>query len=159
MCHSYLDFSISPFVGKKTPFADLSFFLTIFDDILANKNNESMEKLRAKNVSEDSKSTFRLGVFFILLGLALLVVTYDLFNLGSFMAYITWESVLMFLGVTLLICRSYLAGLICLVGGGWFFLDDIFVVVPSWIKNTYWPGAIILLGFFLIITSLIKKNR
>lgn len=37
MCHSYLDFSISPFVGKKTPFADLSFFLTIFDDILATK--------------------------------------------------------------------------------------------------------------------------
>lgn len=93
-----------------------------------------------------------------MLGLALFVATYDMLHLGGFMAYITWESVLVFLGVTLIICRSYLAGYICLVGGGWFFMKDVFPFIPKIIKVVYWPGALVLLGIFLICTSF-KKNK
>jgi len=44
-----------------------------------------------------------IGLFFIVLGVALLVATNDLLNLGSVSSYFTWETAMIFIGVLLLL--------------------------------------------------------
>lgn len=107
----------------------------------------------------DSATNIRLGIFFILLGVALIVALNDMLNLGSVSAYFTWETILMFLGLIMFINKSFLAGFLCVAGGGWFMLDDIYPIVPQTIKTLYWPAVLILLGLGLILASLIKKFR
>lgn len=107
----------------------------------------------------DSAANLRLGIFFILLGVALIVALNDMLNLGNVGAYFTWESVLIFLGLIMFINKSYLAGFLCIAGGGWFMLDDIYPIVPQTIKTLYWPAVLILLGLGLILAALVKKFR
>lgn len=100
-----------------------------------------------------------IGLFFILLGAALLVVTNDMLNLGSIMAYFTWQAIVIFLGVVLLINLKFVTGILLIAIGTWFLLDDIYVIVPEFIRISYWPSVIILAGLIFIITALIRKNR
>jgi hypothetical protein len=44
-----------------------------------------------------------IGLFFIVLGVALLVATNNLLNLGSVSSYFTWETAMIFIGVLLLL--------------------------------------------------------
>lgn len=98
------------------------------------------------------------GLFFILLGLALLVVTNDLFNLGGFREYITWQNVLIFIGTVFLINFRFIPGLLLIATGIWFLLDEIFYLeVPRVIEVAYWPAVMMLLGIIFIISALLKR--
>jgi hypothetical protein len=98
-----------------------------------------------------------LGLFFITLGVALLIATNDLLNLGSMYRYFTWETALIFIGVLLLLNLQFTGGLLMLAGGVWFLLDDINLFTPEIIKTIYWPAVIILIGLSYIISSLFKR--
>jgi hypothetical protein len=100
-----------------------------------------------------------IGLFFIVLGAALLVATNDMLNLGSISRYFTWETALLFIGVLLLLNLHIIGGLWMLALGTYFLLDDIFVVTPEIIKTMYWPAVIVLTGLALIISSFLKKKR
>jgi len=100
-----------------------------------------------------------IGLFFIVLGLALLVATNDMLHLGSVREYFTWETAMVFVGVLLLLNMQFLGGLLLIAGGGWFLMDEYFDEIPELLKTVYWPGVIILLGISFIISSLIKKNK
>jgi hypothetical protein len=100
-----------------------------------------------------------IGLFFILLGAALLIVTNDMLNLGSIHAYFTWQSILIFLGVVLVINRKFALGILFIATGTWFLLDEIYFTLPELIRILYWPAVIILVGFIFIITAMIKRNR
>jgi hypothetical protein len=97
-----------------------------------------------------------IGLFFILLGVALLVATNDLFNLGSISNYFTWETALIFIGLLLILNLHITGGLLMIAGGTWFLLDDIFVVTPDIVKIVYWPSVLILIGMSFIISSVFK---
>jgi len=99
------------------------------------------------------------GLFFIVLGLALLVATNDWLNLGGIKEYFTWETALIFIGFLLLLNLHFVPGLFMMAGGGWFLIDDYYGEIPVLIKTIYWPSVIILVGMIFIITSLIKRNR
>jgi hypothetical protein len=99
-----------------------------------------------------------IGLFFIVLGLALLVATNDLLNLGSISRYFTWETAMIFIGVLLLLNLQFTGGLLLIAGGVWFLQDHIYIVTPEIFKTFYWPAVIVLVGLSFILSSLFKRN-
>jgi hypothetical protein len=100
-----------------------------------------------------------IGLFFIVLGIALLIATNDIFNLGSVSRYFTWETLLVFIGVLLLLNLHFTGGVLMIAGGIWFLLDDIFVVTPQIINTIYWPAVIVLIGLSFILSSFLKRKN
>jgi len=99
------------------------------------------------------------GIFFILLGLALLVVTTDFLNLGSMTRYLTWEVAVIFIGIVLLANLHFIGGILMIAGGAWFLMDEIYYNIPTFIKTLYWPAVIIILGLGFIASSLLRKQK
>lgn len=99
------------------------------------------------------------GLFLIALGLALLVATNDLLNLGSVKEYFTWETALVFIGALLLLNLQFTGGLILIALGTWFFIDNKDYELPEIVKSIYWPSVIILVGLGVIISSLFKRKK
>jgi hypothetical protein len=100
-----------------------------------------------------------IGLFFIVLGIALLIATNDLLNLGSVSSYFTWETALVFIGVLLLLNLHFIGGIWLIALGTWFLLDNFFIVTPEYIKNFYWPGIIVLSGLSFILSSVFKRKN
>lgn len=113
---------------------------------------------KEEEIDVKRRERISLGLFFIIFGLALLVAINDMLHLGSVGAYFTWDSVLLFIGLIMFINQSYLVGFLCIAGGGWFLLDNIFFIVPPIVKTVYWPAVLVLIGIGLIIGSLLKKK-
>ena len=101
------------------------------------------------------------GLFLIVLGLALLVATNDMFHLGSVRDYFTWETAMIFVGLLFIVNRHFGGGLILASLGTWFLLENRNIEIPSLIRTIYWPSVIILIGLAFIISSLFgrKPNR
>ena len=100
-----------------------------------------------------------IGLFFIVLGAALLIATNDLLNLGSVSSYFTWETAMIFIGVLLLLNLQFTGGVLLIAGGVWFLQDEIFVFTPELFKTFYWPAVIALIGLSFILSSLFKRNK
>jgi hypothetical protein len=100
-----------------------------------------------------------IGLFLIVLGLALLVATNDLLGLGSVKDYFTWETALVFIGALLLLNLQFTGGLILISIGTWFFLENRDYELSEIVRTIYWPGVIILVGLGFIISSLIKRKN
>jgi len=100
-----------------------------------------------------------IGLFLIVLGLALLVATNDLLNLGSVQEYFTWETALIFIGVLLLLNLHFTGGLLMIALGAWFLIDNLNYELPPIIKTIYWPSVVILVGLGFIISSLFKRKK
>jgi hypothetical protein len=100
-----------------------------------------------------------IGLFFILLGVALLVATNDLLGLGSISEYFTWQTALIFIGLLLLLNLNFTGGLLMIAGGLWFLLDNIFIVTPEIVRTLFWPAVIVLIGISFIISSIFKLKN
>jgi hypothetical protein len=100
-----------------------------------------------------------IGLFLIILGIALLVATNDLLNLGSIANYFTWQTAMVFIGVLLLVNLNFVGGILLIAGGAWFFMEDHYMGIPSLIKTIYWPAVIMLVGLSFIISSLFKPKK
>jgi hypothetical protein len=100
-----------------------------------------------------------IGIFFVVLGLALLVATNDMLHLGGVSEYFTWETAMVFIGVLLLLNLQFIGGILLIAGGSWFLLDRYFDEIPDIIRTVFWPGVIVLLGISFIISSLFKKSK
>jgi hypothetical protein len=100
-----------------------------------------------------------LGLFFITLGVALLIATNDLLHLGSIYRYFTWETALIFIGVILMLNLQFTGGILMIAGGVWFLRDEINLLLPENIETFYWPGVIVLIGLIYIISSLFKRIK
>ena len=99
-----------------------------------------------------------IGLFFIVLGLSLLVATNDLLNLGGIREYFTWQTALVFIGILLFVNLKFVPGIIMIAAGCWFFMDSMSYNLPEIVKTVYWPGVVILLGLSFIISSLVRKR-
>lgn len=98
------------------------------------------------------------GLFLIVLGLALLVATNDMLNLGSVRDYFTWETAMIFLGLLLILNLQFTGGLLLLAGGVWFLIDNFNYELSDTIRAIYWPAVIILVGLTFILSSLIRRK-
>jgi hypothetical protein len=99
-----------------------------------------------------------IGLFFILLGAALLVATNDLLSLGSVSRYFTWETAMVFIGVLLLLNLQFTGGLLLIAAGLWFLQDHIFIITPDIFKTFFWPAVIVLVGLSFILSSFFKRK-
>ena len=61
-----------------------------------------------------------IGLFFIVLGVALLIANTDMLHLGSMSRYFTWETAMIFIGVLLLLNLQFIGGILLIAGGIWF---------------------------------------
>jgi hypothetical protein len=100
-----------------------------------------------------------IGLFFIVLGAALLIATNDLLHLGSVNSYFTWETAMIFIGVLLLLNLQFIGGLLLIAGGVWFLKDKFFVITPDLFKTFFWPAVIALIGVSFILSSFLKRNK
>ena len=100
-----------------------------------------------------------LGLFFILLGAALLVATNDLLHLGSMHKYFTWETAMLFIGVLLLLNLNFIGGILLIAGGLWFLNENLLFVSPEFMHVYFWPVVIALVGLSFILTSLFKRKN
>jgi hypothetical protein len=99
------------------------------------------------------------GLFFIVLGLALLVATHDWLNLGSLSNYFTWETAMIFIGILLLLNLQFVGGLILIAGGIWFLREQISGINPEIFTIYYWPAVIGLIGLSFIISSVFRRKN
>lgn len=100
-----------------------------------------------------------LGIFFVTLGVALLIATNDLLNFGSMYRYFSWETALIFIGVLLLLNLHFTGGLLMIAGGFWFLQDQINIFIPEIVKTVFWPGVIVLIGISYIISSVFRRIK
>jgi hypothetical protein len=100
-----------------------------------------------------------IGIFFIVLGVALLVATNDLLGLGNISSYFTWETAMIFIGILLLLNLHFVGGLLLIAGGIWFLKDHIFIISPETFNTFYWPAVIGLIGLAFILSSIFKKKK
>jgi hypothetical protein len=100
-----------------------------------------------------------IGLFLILLGVALLVATNDLLGLGSVREYFTWQSAMVFIGALMMLNLNFVGGILLAAGGVWFWIDDYYGRIPELLKMVYWPSVIILTGLLIIFSSLIKRTK
>ena len=100
-----------------------------------------------------------IGLFFILLGAALLVATNDLLHLGNINKYFTWESAMLFIGLLLLLNLKFTGGILLIAGGLWFLKDTYFIANSEFMNIYYWPIVIGLIGFSFILSSLFKRRN
>ena len=99
------------------------------------------------------------GIFFIVLGVALLIATNDVFHLGSTASYFNWKTALIFIGVLLLLNLRFIGGVLCLAAGIWFLKDQLFPFVTDSFNIFYWPAVIGFLGLSLILSSLFRVRK
>ena len=100
-----------------------------------------------------------IGLFFILLGAALLVATNDLLHLGSIQRYFTWETAMLFIGVLLLLNLNFTGGILLIAGGLWFLKDNFLFISSDMFNKFYWPAVIGLIGLSFIISSFFKRKN
>lgn len=99
-----------------------------------------------------------IGLFFIVLGLALLVATNDMLQLGSVREYFTWETAMIFVGVLLFLNLRFTGGLLLTAVGLWFLLQRLNPDLPALVKTIFWPSVIMLLGLGFILSSIFKRK-
>ncbi len=94
-----------------------------------------------------------IGLFFIVLGVALLVATNDLLHLGSVSNYFTWETAMIFVGLLLILNLRFTGGLLLIAGGIWFLKDHFNLMSREAFNTFYWPVVIGIIGISFIISS------
>jgi hypothetical protein len=129
--------------------------------VFLNQNKKTIMKNRDQLIHRhrEHHPQISIGLFLIALGLALLVATNDMLNLGSVQDYFTWETAMIFIGVLLLLNLHFTGGLVMIALGAWFLIDRLDYELPKIIKTIYWPSVVILIGLGFIISSLFKRKK
>lgn len=100
-----------------------------------------------------------IGIFFIVLGVALLIATNDLLGLGGIHNYFTWETAIIFIGFLLLLNLHFVGGVLMIAGGVWLLKDQIYILSPEAFRTFYWPAVIGVVGLAFIFSSLFKRKN
>jgi len=99
-----------------------------------------------------------IGIFFIVLGLALLIATNDVFNLGSVSSYFNWKTAMIFIGILLLLNLEFVGGFLLIAGGIWFLQDELFPYANDTFDTFFWPAVVGVLGLSIILTAVFKRK-
>lgn len=98
------------------------------------------------------------GIFLVTLGIALLIATNDLFNLGSISDYFTWRTAMIYIGVLLFLNLEFTGGIFLVAGGIWFMRDELFPFSGDKFDIFFWPAVIGLTGISFILSSIFRKK-
>lgn len=109
---------------------------------------------------ENQRNTGRgiIGIVLILIGVALVGRTFDIFPHRIMRYVFSWEMILIVLGVIFISTRdNKTTGWILLLIGLVFWLPDI-VDIPFGVKRLLWPAILIILGVIIIIRSSVARQ-
>jgi predicted membrane protein len=106
-------------------------------------------------VSENKR--IYLGVFLIAIGGLWILERLDLIPDIWEDIFISWQMLLIGIGVFSLIGGNKTTGIILIIIGGFFLIDDIFVI-PRELRQIGWPLVIIGIGVVLLVTHGLKKT-
>ena len=125
------------------------------------KNRDQYSRCKSDSVmsGKELHPGLSTGIFFIVLGLVLLAAFNDVMNWGSIESYFRWQPILIYIGVLLLLNLKFVGGILVTAAGIWFLLEEMDIVLPPLLYNTFWPGLVICIGLVFIISSLFKRNR
>lgn len=98
------------------------------------------------------------GIFFIVLGVALLIAINDVFHLGSVSSYFNWRTAMVFIGILLLLNLEFTGGFLLIAGGVWFLQDELFPFAKETFQNFFWPIVIAAVGLSFIVSSFIHRR-
>ncbi|HEX2967967.1 MAG TPA: hypothetical protein VHO46_02600 [Bacteroidales bacterium] len=99
-----------------------------------------------------------IGIFFIALGIALLIATNDLFNLGNVSDYFNWKTAMIFIGFLLILNLQFVGGFFLIAGGIWFLQDELFPYAHDTFENFFWPCVIGVIGISMILSAIFKRK-
>lgn len=99
-----------------------------------------------------------IGIFFVVLGVALLIATNDLLHLGGVSEYFRWETAMIFVGVILFLNLRFIGGLLMMAGGFWFYMEHFSWQISGVLRTIYWPAVIMLIGVAFIISSFFRRS-
>jgi hypothetical protein len=126
--------------------------------LIQEKRNAMKNKDYRHHSRLDRHPNVSIGIFFIVLGIALLIATNDVFHLGSMSNYFNWKTVMIFIGVILMLNLEFVGGILLTAGGIWFLQDDLFPFAHETFDTFFWPAVIGVLGLSFIVSSFFKKN-
>ena len=115
--------------------------------------------MKERRCNKDRNPLWSIGSFLVAFGLLMGAIMMDLLHLGDPSDYIKWQILLVFIGMVSLFNGKIGEALILFAVGAYFLLPYLDIVLPEYIDNFYWPGAIIIVGVGLIVSGLIKKLR
>ena len=147
--------SNTPIQKRNSPIFTSQYFTLVL--LLYQINELKMKNKDFRYSGSKGHSRVSIGLFFIFLGLALLIATNDVLNLGSVKSYFTWETAMIFIGIALLLNRNFTGGILLIAGGIWFLQDEFFIFTPQFFKLFFWPSVIVFIGITFIVSSLFKK--
>ncbi|MDD2798741.1 MAG: LiaF-related protein [Bacteroidales bacterium] len=102
-------------------------------------------------MNENRRDRFRgtkVGVFLLLFGLVLLGFNYDIIPSSWKNIIISWQMLIIFIGVVKLVNRQIHSGMVMLGVGFFFLIPQIFPTVGI---HLVWPFALIFLGLYIIL--------
>ena len=97
-----------------------------------------------------SDKRFYFGVLLIVLGVILILERLDLIPESLADALISWQMLLVGVGILALIGGNRTAGVVLMVIGGTFLIPEFFTV-PHEIRRIYWPMILVLVGILILM--------
>jgi len=97
--------------------------------------------------------------FLISLGIVMFVAKLDLLGLGDIPEYFSWQMLLIFFGVWLLLSFKFVSAVIFFAIGFWFLMPDMAIQLTESYKKIYWPVVLILCGVAFMLKPLAKSCR
>ena len=105
----------------------------------------------------DSDKRVLLGLFLILAGVIWILFRLDIIPALWSDVFVSWQMLLVGLGIFLIIAGNNTTGTILIVTGGFFLIPEIFTL-PLHLKRLGWPVLIIAIGLALLLTGRKRNN-
>lgn len=100
-----------------------------------------------------------MGIFFIILGIALLIAVNDVLNLGSVGSYFNWKTAMLFIGLLLFLNLEFIGGMLLMAAGVWFMRAQLFPLSLEAFDKFFWPAVIGCIGIGFILGVLFNRKQ
>jgi len=109
--------------------------------------------------SNNQNRTLGIGILIILAGLAILFHRLDVFSPKLDDIIISWQMLLIVIGVwNLFFTQSRVAGFILIAIGGFFLIPHLFIL-PYDFRRNFWPLLLIVVGIFILLRAFPGRKR
>ena len=116
-----------------------------------------------QNRKNNNSIAIFIGAIFIVIGAILVLYNFDVIPWSVKRFFISWEMLLIAIGIYQFTIRNNVAGTILVLIGGFFILPELNYMLPDWLRinidlsKLYWP--VLIIGVGVLIISIATKNK
>jgi len=111
----------------------------------------------------DKSNGLIVGLVFVIAGIVLLLSNMDLITWQWKRVIISWQMLLIVIGIIQFSRNNGVAGTILVLLGGFFLLPKLSFIFPDWIRynitKDFWPLLIVMVGLIIISAAAFSNNR